>query len=91
MPQISCSCLATPDLQLLPGYSSYPAPSLLLAAPDQPASSRELAEIKEFTDSLQQQFASGMYTHHQKSVVADSPDPQAHDGRRKLVMSTLFS
>ena len=64
---------------------------MLLAGPDQPASSREIREIKEFTDSLQQQFASGMYTHHQKSVVADSPDPQAHDDRRKLVMYELFS
>merc|ERR1719341_2113349 len=26
-----------------------------------------------------------MYTHHQKSVVCDAPDPCAHDGRRKLI------
>jgi len=46
---------------------------------------RMLAEVKEFTDTLQQQFAGSMYTHHQKSVVCDAPDPGAIDGRRKLI------
>jgi len=46
---------------------------------------RELKESKEFTDTLQQKFAGAMYTHHQKSVVCDAPDPAAMDGRRKLI------
>ena len=46
---------------------------------------RQLHEVKELTDTFQQKFAGSMYTHHQKSVVCDAPDPCAHDGRRKLV------
>merc|ERR1719350_1937028 len=46
---------------------------------------RELGDTKEFTDLLQNQFAAGMYTHHQKMVVVDSDDPYQPDGRRKLV------
>ena len=42
-------------------------------------------EIKELTDSFHQNFASSMYTHHQKSMVCDAPDPSAQDGRRKLI------
>ena len=44
---------------------------------------RELAESKELTDALQNQFASGAYTHHQKSVICDAP-PCA-GGRSRLV------
>ena len=36
---------------------------------------REL-EVNEFTDLLQNEFASGMYTHHQKCVIADAPSFQ---------------
>lgn len=46
---------------------------------------RELATSNELTDVLQNQFSSGMYTHHQKMVVCDAEDPYAPDGRRKLV------
>ncbi len=31
-------------------------------------------EVKEFTDVLQNQFASGTYTHHQKSIICDAPN-----------------
>jgi len=34
---------------------------------------RELKDSKELTDTLQNQFASGAYTHHQKSVICDAP------------------
>jgi len=30
-------------------------------------------EVNEFTDALQNEFSSGTYTHHQKSVIADAP------------------
>ena len=43
---------------------------------------REL-EMNEFTDFLQNEFASGAYTHHQKSVIADAPNP--YGGMRRLV------
>ena len=43
---------------------------------------REL-EKNEFTDYLQNEFASGAYTHHQKSVIADAPNP--YGGLRRLV------
>jgi len=46
---------------------------------------RELADTKEFTDLLQNQFSAGMYTHHQKTVIVDADDPYQPDGRRKLV------
>ena len=46
---------------------------------------RELGDIKEVTDFLQNQFSAGMYTHHQKMVVVDADDPYQPDGRRKLV------
>jgi len=43
---------------------------------------RELHKTKELTDTLQNQFASGMYTHHQKSVILDAECPYQPDGRR---------
>ena len=46
---------------------------------------RQLHGIKDLTDRFQQNFAASMYTHHQKSVVCDAPDPSAQDGRRKLI------
>lgn len=46
---------------------------------------RELSEQKEFTDLLQTQFGSAMYTHHQKSVIVDAECPHQPDGRRKLI------
>lgn len=61
--------------------SRYQGPNVVICA----LAPRELAEVKEFTDTLQQQFAGSMYTHHQKSVVCDAPDPHQQDGRRKLI------
>jgi len=46
---------------------------------------RELGDIKEVTDFLQNQYSAGFYTHHQKSVICDEEDPYQPDGRRKLV------
>ena len=34
---------------------------------------RELEGLNELTDHLQNQFSSGAYTHHQKSVICDAP------------------
>ncbi|XP_023324728.1 phospholipase D alpha 1 [Eurytemora carolleeae] len=45
---------------------------------------REL-DTKELTDSLQNQFSSSMYTHHQKSVILDEECSFQPDGRRKLI------
>jgi len=45
---------------------------------------REL-DTKELTDTLQNQFGSAMYTHHQKSVIIDTECGYQPDGRRKLV------
>ena len=51
-------------------------------------------DIKELTDALQNQFSSGAYTHHQKSVICDAdPGPTMAGGpggvpgspRRRLV------
>ena len=42
---------------------------------------REL-DCKEFTDLLQNEFASGMYTHHQKTVILDAPSENQSDKRR---------
>ena len=42
---------------------------------------REIS-VKEFTDALQNQFSSGCYTHHQKSVICDAA---GRDYRRRLV------
>jgi phospholipase D1/2 len=42
---------------------------------------REIS-VNEFTDALQNQFSSGCYTHHQKSIIADAAGP-TH--RRRLV------
>ena len=42
---------------------------------------REIS-INEFTDALQNEFSSGAYTHHQKSVIADAP---GYGPRRRLV------
>ena len=44
---------------------------------------REL-ECNEFTDFLQNEFATGMYTHHQKCVILDSA-AAADDDKRRLV------
>jgi hypothetical protein len=41
-------------------------------------------ERNEFTDFLQNEFASGMYTHHQKSVILDAP-ASIGDGQRRLM------
>jgi len=46
---------------------------------------REVAKAKEFTDTLQNTFSSGAYTHHQKTVICDAEDPYAPDGRRRLI------
>merc|ERR1719278_1121196 len=46
---------------------------------------RELKKAKEVTEKLQTYFAGASYTHHQKSVVCDAPDPNSYDGRRKLI------
>jgi len=45
---------------------------------------RELGDVKELTDVLQNQFSSGAYTHHQKSVICDA-DPDVPGGARRLV------
>ena len=37
------------------------------------------------TDHLQNTFASQMYTHHQKTVVMDAPNPRSTDKRRRLI------
>ena len=42
---------------------------------------REL-EIKEFTDVLQTSFATGTYTHHQKSIVVDAENASSGSGSR---------
>ena len=44
---------------------------------------RELS-INEFTDFLQDQFASGMYTHHQKCVILDTASNK-NPGMRRLM------
>merc|ERR1719348_980703 len=46
---------------------------------------REIKQSKEFTDTLQNTFSSGAYTHHQKTVICDADDPHSVDGRRRLV------
>lgn len=46
---------------------------------------REIKEAKEFTDTLQNTFSSGAYTHHQKTVICDADDPHTPDGRRMLI------
>jgi len=43
---------------------------------------REHEDLKELTDVINDQFSSGAYTHHQKSVIADAPG--AYDDRRRL-------
>ena len=45
--------------------------------------SRELKDSKELTDTLHNQFASGAYTHHQKSVICDAPG--SAEARPRLV------
>ena len=45
---------------------------------------REL-EVNEFTDLLQNEFASGMYTHHQKAVILDAPSRKADSDKRRLI------
>ena len=45
---------------------------------------RELGDLKELTDVLQNQFSSGAYTHHQKSVICDA-DPDVPGAARRLV------
>ena len=45
---------------------------------------RELGSVNELTDVLQNQFSSGAYTHHQKSVICDAPSPFGGP-RRRLV------
>ena len=45
---------------------------------------RELSDLNEFTDVLQNQFSSGAYTHHQKSVICDA-DPDEPGAARRLV------
>ena len=44
---------------------------------------RELS-VNEFTDFLQDQFASGMYTHHQKCVILDTAS-EKNPGMRRLM------
>ena len=44
---------------------------------------REL-DCKEFTDYLQNEFSSGAYTHHQKSIITDADNPMG-SGLRRLV------
>ena len=39
-------------------------------------------DVKEFTDVLQTSFATGTYTHHQKSIVVDAENPSKSDGPR---------
>jgi len=46
---------------------------------------REIKQSKEFTDTLQNTFSSGAYTHHQKTVICDADDPNSIDGRRRLI------
>ena len=45
---------------------------------------REMS-VNEFTDALQNQFSSGAYTHHQKSVICDGPNPHGPNYRRRLI------
>jgi len=45
---------------------------------------RELGDVKELTDALQNQFSSGAYTHHQKSVICDA-DPCVPGSQRRLI------
>ena len=45
---------------------------------------RELGEINELTDVLQNQFSSGTYTHHQKSVICDAPGSSEESPRRLI-------
>ena len=45
---------------------------------------RELAGLNELTDHLQNQFSSGAYTHHQKSVICDA-DPVVPGSNRRLI------
>ena len=44
---------------------------------------REL-DCKEFTDYLQNEFSSGAYTHHQKSIICDADNPTG-SGLRRLI------
>ena len=46
---------------------------------------REIANIEDFTDRLQDTFASGAYTHHQKTIICDTEDKSTDDGRRRLI------
>ena len=39
-------------------------------------------DVKEFTDVLQTSFATGTYTHHQKSIVVDAENPSNSGGPR---------
>ena len=39
-------------------------------------------EVNEFTDFLQNEFSTGAYTHHQKSVICDA---EAASGGRRLM------
>lgn len=41
-------------------------------------------DVNEFTDVLQNEFASGMYTHHQKCVILDAASRKACDKRRLI-------
>ena len=43
-----------------------------------------MGEINEFTDVLQNQFSSGTYTHHQKSVICDAPGNSEESPRRLI-------
>jgi len=45
---------------------------------------RELHGLEELTDHLQNQFSSGAYTHHQKSVICDA-DPCVPGSSRRLI------
>ena len=41
-------------------------------------------EVNEFTDFLQNEFATGMYTHHQKCVILDTAS-ESNPGMRRLM------
>ena len=44
-----------------------------------------MGDINELTDSLQNQFSSGAYTHHQKSVIIDTEPCVPGESRRRLM------
>ena len=42
-------------------------------------------ECNELTDYLQNEFSTGTYTHHQKSIISDAPNYEGGSAPRRLV------